>query len=323
MPASLSFPAQRFEPARQLRRRRSARRSARPARHRCARRRRRARSPASAPPGSRDHWRGSPRSPPLRGGMIIDQADPPRLVAIDRLGGEQQPRRLARPDQGDEPVHVLLRIGDADLGRGDREFARRAARSGSRRPWRARRRRRSRRPRSTATVGMASARSASSAARMSWRKRAAAASSPRIAAKSPRSAPAQKVSPAAGHDQQPDVARRDHVERLGQLGPARRRNGVAGLGPVEGQPGDSRHCVRGGTWRRTCRARPAFVAQKKAGLPDTRRPGQIVPRRPVRWRRGAAGECRREHSRASTRRPDREQEPCQNGFLRLTMVNGR
>ena len=54
-----------------------------------------------------------------------------------------------------------------------------------------------------------------------------------------------------------------------------------------------------------CRGGRAFVAQKKTGLPDTRQPGRMVPRRPVRWRRGAAGECRRDHNRASTRRRHR------------------
>ena len=117
--AFLSFPPQRFEPARHLVAADQRVEARVHAPDRCGRPRRRARSPASARRGFRRRWRGSPRSSRAR--SSVGEADPQRLGAVDRRGGEQQPRRLARPDQGDQPVHVLLRIGDADLRRGDRE----------------------------------------------------------------------------------------------------------------------------------------------------------------------------------------------------------
>ena len=52
---------------------------------------------------------------------LLDQADPGGLGAVDALPGEEQAGGLALPNQGDEAMHILLRVGNAEPGRGDRE----------------------------------------------------------------------------------------------------------------------------------------------------------------------------------------------------------
>ena len=170
----------------------------------------------------------------------------------------------------------------------------------------------------TAIVGIGRLRSASSASRIVSRKRAIRLSSSRIAAKSARSAPAQK--PPSPVTISSRASPSSPSSRVSSAQPA---SGMAlrASGRLEDEPRDVAfsdepehgrgHAAAG----RVCR-------EKKTGLPVTRQPGRIVPRRPVRWRREAAGECRHDHNRASTRRRRKTQGPCQNGFLRLTMVNG-
>ena len=216
--------------------------------------------------------------------MIFDQADPPRLFATDRLGGEQQPRRLPRPDQGDEPLYILLWEADADLRRRDREFG------GARRDP------------DVAGHGQRDAGAVAMALDQGDRRNGeraqpveraahilAEAGDGRLVAaqrgKVAKVGAGAKGAAGAGHDQHPGVASFDRREPLGELGPARRRNGVAGFGPIERQPGMVVISFEEEHEAGMARA-PGFVAQKKAGLPDTRQPGHIVPRRPVRWRRG-------------------------------------
>ena len=264
---------------------------------------------------------GSPRLSAARLSRVIgedrggDASAPPRDRASSTrpirtasapsiaLGGEQQPRRLARPDQRDQPVHVLLRIGDADLGRGDRE-ARAAAGDAQVAGHGERDAGAVAGPVDRGEVGMARSRSASSAARMRSRKRRG-----RLVAAHRREiaevgAGAEGVA-RAGDDQQPRAlaprprraARPSSAQpaagmALRASGRSRVRRAIVAV-VVEAEHG-ARHA-----------AAPAALSRKKRpGRPIRGGPAIVVPRRPVRWRRGAAGECRREHSRASTRRRD-------------------